>query len=53
MDKSEIHQRLMSAKAKLFRVALTMLKDEEEAKDIVQDRSDEEQALAFLQHRKA
>ncbi len=27
----------MSARVKLFRVALTMLKDEEEAKDVVQD----------------
>ncbi len=37
MDKTEVQQRLMSVKTKLFRVALTMLKNEEEAKDVVQD----------------
>ncbi len=37
MDYQVINQRLTAIKNKLFRVALTMLKNEEEAKDAVQD----------------
>ena len=37
MDKMDVHHRLMAVKSKLFRVALTMLRNEEDAEDVVQD----------------
>lgn len=37
MDKQILYQRLTAIKNKLYRVALTMLKNEEDAKDVVQD----------------